>query len=85
MIRSQMQLTNDQMRALKELARRENTSVAELVRRAVDYWLRAASPISPDERRSRAIAAARGFPSGIADMSERHDEYLSQIYAETGE
>jgi hypothetical protein len=85
MIRSQVQLTNDQMRALKELAHHENAPVAELIRRAVDYWLRSASPISPDERRKRAIAAAQGFHSGIADISERHDDYLAEIYAETGE
>jgi hypothetical protein len=68
MIRSQVQLTNEQVRALKELAHRDNTPVAELIRRAVDYWLRSASPISPDERRRRAIAAAQGFHSEIADI-----------------
>jgi hypothetical protein len=85
MIRSQVQLTDEQVRALKELAHRENTPVAELVRRAVDYWLRSASPISPEERRKRAIAAAQGFPSGIADISERHDDYLAETYAKAGE
>jgi hypothetical protein len=80
-----VQLTNDQVRALKELAHRENTPVAELIRRAVDYWLRSASPISLDERRRRAIAAAQGFHSGITDVSERHDDYLAEIYVETGQ
>jgi Ribbon-helix-helix protein, copG family len=85
MIRSQVQLTNDQVRALKELAHRENTPVAELIRRAVDYWLRSASPISLDERRRRAIAAAQGFHSGIDDISERHDDYLAEIHGETAD
>jgi len=83
MIRTQVQLTNDQMRALRELARREDAPMAELIRRAVDFWLRAASPVSLDERRRRAIAAARGFHSGAADLSERHDDYLAEIYGET--
>jgi hypothetical protein len=85
MIRSQVQLTSDQVRALKELAHRENTPVAELIRRAVDYWLRSASPVTMDERRKRAMAAAKGFHSGITDLSERHDDYLAEIYAESGE
>lgn len=85
MIRSQVQLTDDQVRALRELAHRENTSVAGLIRRAVDFWLRSASPVSLDERRKRAIAAAQGFHGGVPDLSERHDDYLTEIYEEADE
>lgn len=85
MLRTQIQLTEEQARALKELAHREGKSVAELTRQAIDYWLRTFSPVSPDERRRRAIRAAQGFHSGVADLSERHDEYLAEIYAETSE
>jgi uncharacterized protein YfaQ (DUF2300 family) len=82
MVRTQVQLTSDQVRTLRELAHRENTPMAELIRRAVDFWLRSASPVSPDERRGRAIAAARGFHGGATDLSECHDDYLAEIYGE---
>jgi hypothetical protein len=85
MIRTQVQLTEEQARALKDLAHREGKSVAELTRQAIDHWLRTVSPVSPDERRKRAIAAAQGFHSGVTDLSERHDDYLAEIYAETSE
>ena len=38
MIRTQIQLTEEQAQALRELAHRENRSVAELTRQAMDYW-----------------------------------------------
>lgn len=75
-IRTQIQLTENQARALKDLAPREGKSVAELTRQAIDHWLRTVSPVSPDERRRRAITAAQGFHSGVTDLSEHHDDYL---------
>ncbi len=82
MIRTQIQLEETQYRALKELAARQRTSVAELIRRAVSAWLEMAGGISEEERRRRAIAAAGRFRSGLGDLAEKHDEYLAQIYYE---
>ena len=45
MIRTQIQLTEQQAHTLKELSHRENASVAELTRRAIDYWLGASARI----------------------------------------
>jgi hypothetical protein len=85
MVRTQIQLTEDQVRALKELSHQKNSSMADLIRQAVDYWLRAVDPVSLEERRRRAIAAADGFPSGLTDLSEHHDDYLAEIYGEISE
>jgi hypothetical protein len=82
MIRTQIQLEEAQYRALKELAARQRTSVAELIRRAVSTWLEASAGVSEEERRRRAIAAAGRFRSGLGDLAEKHDEYLAQIYCE---
>jgi len=80
MIRTQVQLTEEQARALKEIAHRENASIAELTRRAIDQWLQTTGAIPMAERRRRALAVVGTFRSGQTDISERHDEYLAEAY-----
>ena len=38
--------------------------------------------IDSEERRRRAIEAARRFRSDISDLSLKHDEHLTESYAE---
>jgi hypothetical protein len=79
MIRTQVQLTDEQAEALRRRSRRENVSVAELVRRAIDAFTRAEPP-SEREVRDRAIHAAGRFASGVVDTSSRHDEALADAF-----
>ena len=81
MIRTQIQLSEKQARALKDLAARRNVSVAELIRQAVDEQLRAAGTIDPEERKRRALAAAGRFHSGLTDLSTEHDRYLAEAFS----
>ncbi|MFV1957920.1 MAG: CopG family transcriptional regulator [Planctomycetota bacterium] len=81
MIRTQIQLTEDQARRLKHRATEEGRSMADLVREAVaDLLARGAGP-DPDERRRRARAVAGAFHSGMGDLSEQHDRHLREAYA----
>jgi ABC-type taurine transport system substrate-binding protein len=80
MIRTQIQLTEEQAQALKTLAAARRTSVADLIRQSVDEWLRQTIGMDLAERRRRAIAAAGRFLSGQADISSRHDDYLAEVY-----
>lgn len=80
MIRTQIQLTEEQSRALKSLAARQGKSVADLIRQSVDYLIRAAGAIDMAERRRRALAAAGRFHSGDSDLSMEHDRYLAEAY-----
>lgn len=82
MIRTQIQLTEEQARALKEVAGKENVSMSELIRQAVNYWLQTVQPVSQDEQRRRALALLGQFRSGKSDISERHDEYLVEDYGQ---
>jgi len=82
MNRTQIQLTDSQTRALKDLSAAENKSMAELIRQAVDALLRNSQRADPDEQRRRAIAAAGQFSSGVADLAADHDRYLSGAYAD---
>ena len=78
MVRTQIQLTEEQAKALKRLASKLGISLAELIRRGVDTVLNSSGEISVEERRQRAIAAAGRFHSGKEDISTKHDEYLDE-------
>ncbi len=80
MIRTQVQLTEEQARVLRELAHRENVSIAELTRRALDYWLQSMNALPDAETKRRALAVVGRFRSDRTDISERHDDYLAEAY-----
>lgn len=82
MVRTQIQLTEEQSQALKRLASERRISVAELIRQAAEDLLRQSSTLSRVEMKRRALAAAGRFRSGEKDLSTRHDEYLAEIYGE---
>lgn len=80
MIRIQVQLTEDQARALKDLAHQEDVSIAELVRRAVDYWLEtAADAAAGAAARQRTLAMVRRAPADQPAVSDQRVEYQVEI------
>jgi hypothetical protein len=81
MIRTQIQLTNDQARALKALSTKTGLSIAELVRRGLVPLLRNGSA-EHDERLRRAADVIGRFHSGRADISTEHDRYLADSSGE---
>lgn len=82
MIRTQIQLTDGQMAALKEIAARQDTSVAELVRRGVERIIESEPKPSVAERRRRARAYFGRFRSGRGDLGLRHDDHLAAALQE---
>jgi predicted DNA-binding ribbon-helix-helix protein len=76
MVRTQIQLTDEQYESLKRMAQVEEIPMAELVRRGVDKILRSSVAISEDEQRQRALEIAGSFRSGKKDISEKHDDYF---------
>ena len=80
MVRTQIQLTEEQSKALRKLSAQRDISMAELIRQGIDFYLRSCRTISQEERRQRAIKAAGQFRSGQADLSEKHDTYLAEVY-----
>lgn len=79
MIRTQIQLTEEQANALKELATLKGLSMAELIRRSVTSLLQSEHALR-DERRRRAIAIAGRYRSGHHDVAEEHDKYLAEDF-----
>ncbi len=82
MIRTQIQLKEEQVRVLKKLAAARGVSMAELIRQSVDALIRSSTGIgiSDEERRRRAIAAAGRFRSGRSDVSSDHDRHLVEAF-----
>jgi len=79
MIRTQVQLTEEQFRKLKRVAAERRVSMATLVREAVD---RSFTQDDRARRRARAIAVVGKFRSGERDVGRNHDRYLADAFAE---
>jgi hypothetical protein len=76
-IRTQISLTEDQMRRLRVEARRRRVPIAQVVREAVDRHL----PEDPDGRLARhraALAVVGRFASGTGDVADRHDDIAGE-------
>ena len=80
MIRTQVQLTEQQLLRLRELAGERGLSISELVRNGVDHILGHAERAEHGDRAQRAVAAAGRFHSGHTDVARRHDAYLATAY-----
>ena len=80
MIRTQVQLTEAQMRTLRRLATDRRVSVAELIREGVDLLVRTGRLVDDQEQRRRALSAAGRFRSGCPNLAAEHDQYLTEAY-----
>ena len=80
MVRTQIQLPEQQVTLLKRLAAQQHVSMAELIRRAVDLFTLSPDAANIKEQRERAIAAVGRFHSGRRDLAARHDDYLAEAF-----
>jgi len=76
MVRTQIQLTEAQVKALKKIALTNHLSVAELIRRAVDTMIKSTT-FDQNESLRRALEIVGKFRSGKRDISRKHDAYLA--------
>ena len=83
MVRTQVQLTESEAGALRQLAAERSTSVAALIREGVNHVIRSRHAVSAEEARRRAIAVGGRFHSGVRDLAERHDEYFVEAIEAT--
>ena len=81
MVRTQIQLTEEQAARMKSAAQRKGVSMAELIRQAIEMLLDKGSDKSAVELRRRAIEAAGRFHSGRKNVARNHDGYLSEDFA----
>lgn len=77
MIRTQISLTADQMRRLRAEARRRNTSLASVVRDALDRTVPDESELQT-RRMDTLLAAAGSASSRTGTVAREHDEALAE-------
>lgn len=77
MVRTQIQLSEEQLRYLKDEARAAGVSLAAFLRQVIDKQLEVRERHSA---RVKAIDAlkALSFSSGIPDLARKHDDYLNE-------
>ena len=78
MIRTQISLTPEQMAGLKRLAAERQTSMAALLRDAVERLLQTVP--SREGRLEAAESIVGQFDSGHTDISEQHDGHLADAF-----
>jgi len=81
MVRTQIQLTEEQANALKKLALARHLSIAEIIRQAVDNMIKTSTVIDMEERKKRAIDVTGRFSSGKRDIAKEHDKYLAEAFS----
>jgi hypothetical protein len=80
-IRTQIQLTEQQSTRLRQVARRSGVSAAEVIRRSVDRYLEQDEAAPPGgATRLNMLEVVGKFHSGLSDVAERHDDYLDEAY-----
>jgi hypothetical protein len=81
MVRTQIQLTEEQARRLRRAAREAGVSMAEMVRRCLERGLEEAGS-TRRERYARAEHLIGAFwdRGGATNVSTDHDEYLDEAF-----
>lgn len=80
MVHTQIQLTEEQMTALGELAKKRRLSLPNLIQEAIDHLLRSVVTPTKAEQKERALAIAGRFKSGLGDLARRHDDYVAEAF-----
>ena len=78
MVRAQIQLPEELVQRVREVADHQHTSMAEVIRRAVSFFFEASPQVDRKARYERAAAAAGAFSSGHSDLSRCHDRHYAE-------
>ncbi len=77
MVRTQIQLTEEQAKALREIAAQRGVSMAELIRESVDHII---EEREQKEKWQKALGVMGRYRSGLSDVAASHDKYLAEDY-----
>jgi hypothetical protein len=81
-VRTQIQLTEEQVKEVKKIAQARHISVAEIIREALNNVIRSGAgvAVNVEDQRMRALKAVGKYSSGKHDISGKHDKYLSEAF-----
>lgn len=80
MVRTQVQLTDEQAVLVKRIAAARHLSMAEVIRQAVDQVINSNTSAGPEEKKRKALEVVGKFRSGKHDISTEHDKYLADAF-----
>jgi Arc/MetJ-type ribon-helix-helix transcriptional regulator len=80
MVRTQIQLPEEQVTFLKNISAARHESMAQIVRQAIDLLYKSTQEQDSEQRRKQAMLAAGRFRSGANDLASAHDSHLADIY-----
>jgi hypothetical protein len=80
MVRTQIQLTEQQLQSLRQLSAASGRSLADLIRQGVELYLNAQQRASRAEQIERALRVAGKYSSGAQDGSASHDRHLAEAF-----
>ena len=79
MVRTQIQLTEEQARMLRELAISRRESVAAIIRKAIDRFLLGGKPERTVLYRQAGSIVGK-YKTEKSDISVEHDRYLEEAF-----
>ena len=81
MIRTQIQITEEQANRLKQMAAAQGRSIADLIREAVDRLTGDDEAAARGERMKGVAKAFGKFRSGRRDLADGHDAHFAEAAA----
>ena len=81
MVRTQIQLTEEQAKKIRKIAASRGVPMAEVIRDAVEGAIQSDAGTVSEERRKRALEIVGKFRSGKKDVSKKHDAYLTETWS----
>jgi len=78
-VRTQIQLTEEQAQMLRALSLSSRESVAALIRKAVDQFLMTGNPDRSALYRQAGSIVGK-YKSELPDISVKHDQYLEEAF-----
>jgi hypothetical protein len=82
MVRTQIQITQEQAASQRSLSSERRQPVAELIRMSIDSFLQKEVGVGMERKRARAKSVAGRFASSPADVSAEHDSYLAESFGQ---
>ena len=79
MVRTQIQLTEEQAKRLRELAAARRESMAALIRKAVDQFIVSGNPDRAALYRQAGSVVGK-YETATGDISVNHDRYLEEDF-----
>lgn len=80
MVRTQIQISEEQAASLRAMSAERRQPIAELIRAGIDSFLKKEAGTSHAQKRARAKSAAGRFASSVMDVSAEHDRYLAEAF-----